>query len=36
MINKRIDPALDKRRLVLFFAGLIIFYAGFSSSHGRS
>ena len=28
MINRRIDPALDKRRLVLFFAGLIIFYAG--------
>jgi membrane protease YdiL (CAAX protease family) len=28
MINKRIDPALDKRRLVLFFAGLIIFYVG--------
>jgi hypothetical protein len=28
MINRRIDPALDKRRLVWFFAGLIIFYAG--------
>jgi hypothetical protein len=28
MINKRIDPALDERRLVLFFAGLIIFYVG--------
>src|SRR4249919_2088733 len=26
MINRRIDPALDRRRLVLFFAGLIIFY----------
>jgi hypothetical protein len=26
VINKRIDPALDGRRLVLFFAGLIIFY----------
>jgi membrane protease YdiL (CAAX protease family) len=28
MINKRIDPALDRRRLVLFFAGLIVFYVG--------
>jgi hypothetical protein len=28
MINRRIDPALDKRRLVLFFAGLIVFYVG--------
>jgi membrane protease YdiL (CAAX protease family) len=28
MINKRIDPALDKRRLVLFFGGLIVFYVG--------
>ena len=28
MINKRIDPALDGRRLVLFFAGLIVFYVG--------
>jgi membrane protease YdiL (CAAX protease family) len=28
MINKRIDPALDRRRLVLFFAGLIVFYGG--------
>jgi membrane protease YdiL (CAAX protease family) len=26
MINRRIDPALDRRRLVLFFAGLIVFY----------
>jgi membrane protease YdiL (CAAX protease family) len=26
IINKRIDPALDRRRLVLFFAGLIVFY----------
>ena len=26
IINKRIDPALDRRRLVLFFAGLIAFY----------
>ena len=28
MINRRIDPALDRRRLVLFFAGLIVFYVG--------
>jgi membrane protease YdiL (CAAX protease family) len=28
VINRRIDPALDKRRLVLFFAGLIVFYVG--------
>jgi membrane protease YdiL (CAAX protease family) len=28
IINKRIDPALDRRRLVLFFAGLIVFYLG--------
>src|SRR5215207_6982225 len=28
MINKRIDPALDMRRLILFFAGLIVFYVG--------
>jgi membrane protease YdiL (CAAX protease family) len=28
MINRRIDPALDRRRLVLFFAGLIVFYGG--------
>jgi membrane protease YdiL (CAAX protease family) len=28
MINRRIDPALDRRRLVLFFAGLIAFYVG--------
>jgi len=28
MINTRIDPALDKRRLVLFFGGLIVFYVG--------
>lgn len=27
VINRRVDPALDKRRLVLFFAGLIVFYA---------
>ena len=27
MINRRIDPALDRRKLVLFFAGLIVFYA---------
>ena len=26
VINRRIDPALDRRRLVLFFAGLIVFY----------
>ena len=26
MINRRIDPALDRRRLILFFAGLILFY----------
>jgi hypothetical protein len=28
MINRQIDPALDRRRLVLFFAGLIVFYVG--------
>jgi membrane protease YdiL (CAAX protease family) len=28
MINRRIDPALDRRRLILFFAGLIVFYVG--------
>src|SRR5829696_7577943 len=28
VINRRIDPARDRRRLVLFFAGLIIFYVG--------
>src|SRR5829696_10088538 len=28
MINRRIDPALDRRRLVVFFAGLIVFYVG--------
>jgi hypothetical protein len=28
MINRRIDPALDRRRLVLFFGGLIVFYVG--------
>ena len=28
MINRRIDPARDRRRLVVFFAGLIIFYVG--------
>jgi drug/metabolite transporter (DMT)-like permease len=28
MINRRIDPALDKRRLVFFFAGLVVFYIG--------
>jgi membrane protease YdiL (CAAX protease family) len=28
MINRRIDPGLDKRRLVLFFGGLIVFYVG--------
>ena len=28
MINRRIDTALDKRRLVLFFAGLIVFDVG--------
>jgi hypothetical protein len=28
MINRRIDPALDRRRLLLFFAGLIVFYVG--------
>ena len=28
MINGRIDPARDRRRLVVFFAGLIIFYVG--------
>jgi membrane protease YdiL (CAAX protease family) len=28
MINRRIDPARDKRRLMLFFAGLIVFYLG--------
>jgi membrane protease YdiL (CAAX protease family) len=28
MINRRIDPALDRRRLVLFFAALIVFYGG--------
>ncbi len=28
MINRRIDPARDRRRLVLFFAGLIVFYVG--------
>jgi membrane protease YdiL (CAAX protease family) len=28
MINRRIDPALDKRRLIVFFAGLIVFYVG--------
>ena len=26
VINRWIDPALDRRRLVLFFAGLIVFY----------
>jgi membrane protease YdiL (CAAX protease family) len=26
MINRRIDPALDRRRLILFFAGLTVFY----------
>src|SRR4029450_3881828 len=26
--NRRIDPALDRRRLILFFAGLIVFYVG--------
>ena len=28
MINRRIDPALDRRRLMLFFARLIVFYVG--------
>jgi membrane protease YdiL (CAAX protease family) len=28
VINRRIDPAFDRRRLLLFFAGLILFYAG--------
>jgi membrane protease YdiL (CAAX protease family) len=28
LINRRIDPARDKRRLALFFGGLIIFYVG--------
>jgi membrane protease YdiL (CAAX protease family) len=28
MINRRIDPALDRRRLILFLAGLIVFYVG--------
>jgi membrane protease YdiL (CAAX protease family) len=28
MINRRIDPALDRRRLALFFVGLIVFYVG--------
>jgi hypothetical protein len=28
MINRRIDPAGDRRRLILFFAGLIVFYVG--------
>jgi membrane protease YdiL (CAAX protease family) len=28
MINRRIDPARDRRRLVLFFGGLIVFYVG--------
>jgi hypothetical protein len=28
MINRRIDPARDRPRPVLFFAGLIIFYVG--------
>jgi membrane protease YdiL (CAAX protease family) len=28
MINRRIDPALDRRRLSVFFAGLIVFYVG--------
>ena len=28
MINRRIDPALDRRRLILFFAWLILFYVG--------
>jgi membrane protease YdiL (CAAX protease family) len=28
MINRRIDPARDRRRLVLFFAGLVVFYVG--------
>ena len=28
MINRRIDPARDRRRLVVFFAGLIVFYVG--------
>jgi hypothetical protein len=28
LINRRIDPALDKCRLVLYFAGLTVFYVG--------
>jgi membrane protease YdiL (CAAX protease family) len=28
MINRRIDPALDRRRLILFFAGLNVFFVG--------
>jgi hypothetical protein len=28
VINRRIDPSRDRRRLVLFFAGLIVFYVG--------
>jgi membrane protease YdiL (CAAX protease family) len=28
VIHRRIDPARDRRRLVLFFAGLIVVYAG--------
>lgn len=28
MINRRIDPALDIRRILLFFAGLIVFFVG--------
>src|SRR3954453_7643691 len=28
LINRRIDPALDRRRLIPFFAGLIMFYVG--------
>ncbi len=28
VINRRVDPARDRRRLVVFFAGLVIFYVG--------
>ena len=28
LINRRIDPTRDKRRLALFFGGLIVFYIG--------
>jgi len=28
VIDRCIDPARDRRRLVVFFAGLIIFYVG--------